>query len=175
MDWKHTAVVTGLTLAGAWAAGTPDAARPPVVAARPSDAEAVVPDIAAEALRLETRIRGEMTARALTTTRNPFRFGRSGGGRVEAEAEADAPVEPPDPETMAAEPEPAPAFRLIGMATDETPDGVSRTAILSGTAGVRLVRAGEEMGDGYRVGAIEADAVEVVTPDGVSQRLTLTP
>ena len=175
MDWRQTALVTGLTLAGAWVARTPapqpgaDLATAGVArraVARRDDAS--VPDIEAEARRLETRLSAVGTREFAAGSRNPFRFTEA------ARPRAVAPLLPEAPVTVAdSAPEP-PALRLIGLAVDETDGRVSRTAILSGMGGVWTVKAGESVGEA-RVTTVDADAVELSLPDGARVRLTFRP
>ena len=60
------------------------------------------------------------------------------------------------------------------MATDGFGDAVVRTAVLSTSQGVALVGVGD-MVAGYRVTAVEADAVELSGSDGGTRRLALKP
>lgn len=56
-----------------------------------------------------------------------------------------------------------PALQLIGVAEDAAPDGVVRTAILSGLGDVFLVKAGDVISGRFRVDQIAADAVQLTT------------
>ena len=67
------------------------------------------------------------------------------------------------PEPPAPPQEAPPAFRLIGVAEDETADGVVRTAILSGLGDVFLVKAGDTVGGRFRVDQVSADAVQLTS------------
>ena len=173
IDWKYTVAVTGLTLVGAWAAGTPGS-HPAAPAAARAQAPAEVPmsEIESEALRLQARVRGDVAMRVLPVGRDPFRFAspRSTTTRLGPVA----PTETPDGPAAPAQPA-EPAIKLIGMATDESAEGMSRTAILVVPSGVLLIKVGDAIDDLYRVTAIDADAVELTTPDGVRRRLSLIP
>lgn len=56
-----------------------------------------------------------------------------------------------------------PALQLIGVAEDALPDGVVRTAILSGLGDVFLVKAGDVISGRFRVDHVAADAVQLTT------------
>lgn len=55
-----------------------------------------------------------------------------------------------------------PVLTLIGVAEDVTPDGVVRTAIVSGLGDVFLVKAGDAVRARSRVEQVSGDAVQVV-------------
>ncbi len=54
-----------------------------------------------------------------------------------------------------------PAMRLSGIAEDATPDGVVRTAIISGFGQLFLAKEGDPVTDRYRVVKISSDVVEL--------------
>lgn len=67
-----------------------------------------------------------------------------------------------------------PAFSLIGIAEDLTPEGVVRTAIISGPGDVFLVKVGDTFRAQYRVDQVSGDAVQVIdTATGASTTLAL--
>ena len=89
-----------------------------------------------------------------------------------AEGERRAGDVPPAPVADAVPP--APRVSLSGIAEDQVDGRTQRTAVLSALGGVLLVREGEEILGYYRVGRIEAEAVELVAVrDGTTTRLTL--
>ena len=180
MQWRHTAVVTGATLVGAWVAGTPKTSptitTPAAQSAPASPASVPDADIEQEAYRLQTRVGRRLAGDAAPASRNPFRFRDPGASSAAGvRAPGDTAPEPPGngtrPETPPAPPEPP--LRLIGMATDEIDGAVVRTAVLSTSQGVALVRAGDNVA-GYEVSSVEADAVELSGADG-TRRLSLRP
>ena len=181
MQWKHTVVVTGATLVGAWMAGTPQG--PPALtspAARSASAAPTTdptPDIELEARRLQLRVGRRLAGEASQANRNPFRFRDtrpSAGIAARVGPEAPAPDESSPPVLPPPAPRAPAAVRLIGMATDDAAGTVTRTAVLSTAQGVALVGTGDAVA-GYRVTAVEADAVELTDADGRTVRLTLTP
>lgn len=173
IDWKYTAAVTGLTLVGAWAAGTPEsrpAAQPTTQV--PTRTVPPVSEIESEALKLQARVRGTMATRTLPHGRNPFRFGAPGVAPIARRRDAvvEAEMGGGTPPTA-----PEPVMRLIGMASDVSAANASQTAIITGPSGVVLVQVGDTIDDRYRVTAVEADAVELTEPNGARRRLSLTP
>jgi hypothetical protein len=52
-------------------------------------------------------------------------------------------------------------MRLSGIAEDATPDGVVRTAIISGFGQLFLAKEGDQVTDRYRVVKISSDVVEL--------------
>jgi hypothetical protein len=181
VHWKHTAVVTGATLVGAWVAGTPQAPTtitPPVAqsASAATRAEPIA-NIEEEALRLEARVGRRLAGNAVPASRNPFRFREvQPAGTAASRATGEPGREPDEAEAPPERPPalPEPPLRLIGMATDEAGGTVIRTAVLSTSQGVALVGMGDAVA-GYRVTAVEADAVELSDSDGRTRRLALTP
>lgn len=150
--------VSALAFASWMASASTSGVRPPVAPLPPVKPAAVDRSMAAlqsEIGRLHERL--GPTA-APTRTRDLFRFTtraprRPAAAPVVAAAEVAA-VVPPQPVR--------PALTLIGVAEDVTPDGVVRTAIVSGLGDVFLVKAGDTIRLQYRVEQVSADAVQVV-------------
>ncbi len=87
----------------------------------------------------------------------------------------DATVAPPAADSESA-PSPAatPPMRLIGIAEDVTPDGLVRTAVVSGPGDVFLVKPGDTIADRYRVVAVSPDSIQLVDPaTSIESTLTL--
>lgn len=57
-------------------------------------------------------------------------------------------------------------FKLIGVAEDQGPDGVSRTAIISGQGQLYMVKEGETLAWIYRVGRLSGESVELLDTTG---------
>lgn len=67
-----------------------------------------------------------------------------------------------------------PAYKLIGVASDQTEEGPRRIGILSAPNGdVLLVAAGDRVPGGYRVDAVEPSSVTLVDDGGTRHRLDL--
>jgi hypothetical protein len=65
-------------------------------------------------------------------------------------------------------------FKLIGVAEDQGPDGVTRTAIISGQGQLFMVKEGETLAWIYRVGRLSGESVELLdTTGGEPLRLSL--
>ena len=65
-------------------------------------------------------------------------------------------------------------FKLIGVAEDQGPDGVSRTAIISGQGQLYMVKEGETLAWIYRVSRLSGESVELLdTTGGEPLRLSL--
>ena len=152
--------LTGGALLVAWlaAANMPGPGAP---APRPrAQAEAVRPDaLALDGSMQASRLRERMAQAPVPhpDVRNPFAFGDPPRPhRTVAEAAAPAAVE-----TAPAVPAP-PALTLMGIAEENTAQGLRRTAIISGDAdALFLVLEGQSVGDRYKVTKIGADAVEL--------------
>jgi hypothetical protein len=141
--------------------------RPPInVTPPPVDAQGA--ELAKEIARLHERLRP--TVPPTQPGRNVFTF-RS------RPAPAAAPLPPPAQIPLPVEAAPAPprfAFKLVGIAEDESDDGPVRTAILSGDGQVIMVKEGELIADRYRVAKITPDVVELTdTNDNSTRRLAL--
>jgi hypothetical protein len=65
-------------------------------------------------------------------------------------------------------------FKLIGVAEDQGPDGVTRTAIISGQGQLYMVKEGETLAWIYRVGRLSGESIELLdTTGGEPLRLSL--
>ena len=173
MTWKSYAAASGATVLAGWLAAAPPADvsenRPAAPArARRAASAAESSDIEEQASRLQARIRRETAY--TRPQRNLFQF------EAARPAAVAAPSERLDPTTEVSGPVPAPSFAmtLAGVAEDTLQQGVERTAILSSSAGVLLVREGDDVLGQYRVGLVEREAVELVSlTDGSTLRLSL--
>ena len=73
-------------------------------------------------------------------------------------------------------PRPTILIALSGIAQDTVDGQTVRTAIISTPDGIQLVKVGDMVAGQYKVAAIGADAVELVTiSDGATVRLGLKP
>ena len=172
MDWKSTAVISGVGVLATWFYSMPAIHTPATgaiaPAARPPQTAVSTIDIQREADRLQVRV--HQVPEYVETSRNPFRFGarpapaaRPSGTSGPAPA---APVVPPPPAP--------PAITLDGIATDVVDGQEQRTAMLKTDAGVVLVREGEQVAGQFRVAKIASDAIELVKiSDGSVLRLAL--
>jgi hypothetical protein len=98
--------------------------------------------------------------------RNPFLFSE----REPAPAVArELPVDLPPP---VMEPQ-SPALTLAGIATSDTPDGPVRTAVVSGTHGIALVKAGDLLPTGLVVVRVGEDHIVLADPAGTETVLRL--
>ncbi|MEQ1728762.1 MAG: hypothetical protein ABL982_10300 [Vicinamibacterales bacterium] len=148
--------ISVLALASWMASASTSVVRPPVAPLPPVTPGAVDRSMAAlqsEIGRLHERL---APTAAPTRSRDLFRFTTRAPRRAVvappvAEAEAIVPVPPVRP-----------SLTLIGVAEDVTPDGVVRTAIVSGFGDVFLVKAGDTIRLQYRVELVSGDAVQVV-------------
>lgn len=180
LNWKGTAVWSGVTALATWLASGPAVAPgavagAPVRPARPAltdGAASVQPlvDLTGEAERLARRLDEAQVYRA--PARDPFQF------KVAAEparpvAAVAAPVAPA---SLTPAPVAPPTFMLVGVAEDRQGDGVIRTAVVSGGGELWLVKAGESVDGKFTVTAVDADAVELIRADtGTAVRLTFRP
>lgn len=57
-------------------------------------------------------------------------------------------------------------FKLIGVAEDAGPEGISRTAIISGQGQLYMVKEGETVAWIYRVGRMSGESVELLDTTG---------
>ena len=65
-------------------------------------------------------------------------------------------------------------MKLSGIAEDATPDGLVRTAILSGSGELFVAKEGDTVAERYRVVKISADVVELADlTEGTTVRLAL--
>ncbi len=114
------------------------------------------------------RARLQRLPNTVESVRNPFRFAdrhratppvpRGGATPMSAEPLRSSQAEAP--------------LRLIGIAESRTAQGVARTAILSGLGKTFLVTTGDEVMSGYRVGAVGAEAIELLRADGSAVTLS---
>lgn len=171
MDWKSTAVISGVGVLATWFFSMPPAQQPVSVpaapAARADRARAATIDIQQEAARLQQRTPHE--TRYTEPSRNPFRFTEPRPSAHPAAAVtpavALAPVVPPAP--------PPPTITLDGIASDDVNGEMQRTAILNTDAGVILAKEGEQV-MGYRVEKVAPDSAELTKiSDGSVLRLGL--
>ncbi len=179
MNWKATVVWSGATALATWMASSPAVVAPGESAGpaqRGSGAAAAigapVVDLTAEADRLARRL-GDHQAYA-APARDPFRFeGAAPEVAVAAASPVDSAVVPEPVVPPVAEP---PPYTLVGMAEDRVGEELVRTAVISGTGDLWLVRAGETVDGRFSVTAVEAGAVELVRADtGATVRLAFRP
>ena len=172
MNLKRTAtigVVGGALaawLAAAATSGNREGTEPPVMTSPPSDRGAAA--LESEISRLHDRLRPTATPRQ--PGRNLFSFAAPKAPPPAPPVEA-PPRAPSEPEI--ARPAPA-ALKLSGIAEDATPNGLVRTAVLSGLGQLFLVKEGENVTERYRVAKISAEVVEITDlGDGTTLRLAL--
>ena len=175
MTWKSTALLSGAGLMATWFASAPPAPKPngmsrmPATSARPGDVPET--DIGAEADRLRVRLQEHRDYQE--PSRNPFRF----GAPVRPSSTGTTPVKPAEPPPVPETP-PSRSLRMVlsGIAETNGPEGMIRTAIISTPSDVFLVRAGEPVGDQYRVTSVSSEAVELLrVDDGSTVTLVLKP
>ena len=103
-----------------------------------------------------------------SSTRNPFLFGsKKAADASQPSGATPAAVAP------AAPPPVQPSLNLAGMAERQTPQGVKRTAIISGDGQLYLVTEGEMVAGRYRVITVDSDAVTLRDEGGTELRLVL--
>ncbi len=157
-------VVGGFAAWYALSAGTDRRGPAPslVVPAMPLDARGTA--LADEVARLGRR---PQPVAAPQHARDPFRF------KVAAPRKSAAvPIVLPVPADVPAPPRPA--FRLVGVAEDNTAGSPVRTAIISTPDQLYMVREGDRITPRYGVARISADVVELVdTGDSTALRLAL--
>jgi len=170
MNVKRTATI--VIIGGAFAAWLYAAAtsgnrdRPPSFAIKPPAIDSRGDELAGEIARLHERLRPSVTPRQ--PGRDLFSFvspaARPGPASIAPAAPLDAPIVRPAP----------PALKLSGIAEDATPDGLVRTAILSGSGELFIAREGDLVAQHYRVVKISADVVELAElVEGTTVRLAL--
>jgi hypothetical protein len=172
MTWKGTAASSLLSIAAMswWGVVSQPAAPEPTPAVSRSAAAAAAPsEIEREARKLQERLHPANSYEP--PSRNPFRFGAAPAA-VRPRASAPPAVVPHlEPPPSVTEP---PRMSLAGIATDTVEGATIRTAIVSTPAGVQMVKEGDVLEPGYRVRAIEDEAVDLVGGDGAPRRLTLS-
>jgi hypothetical protein len=160
MNLKRTAtiVVVGAALAAWLAAATTSGQRDlaPRPVERSATADARSEALAAEVARLGERLHPTVEPRE--PGRNLFQFTTMRprpapvvAGPVKAAVSEAAPIAPVAPLP----------FKLVGVAEDAGPDGPVRTAIISGSGQLFLVKEGQNVTLRYRVVKISADVVEL--------------
>jgi hypothetical protein len=164
MELKRTAAyVGGGALLVAWFAAASAPMREPMPprdapreTAATSGTGSLASEIQSQAARLRERL--AQAPRPDLRQRNPFRFAPiAAAARPAAGAAAPASVEPP-PMPL----ETPPALTLMGIAEDQTPIGLHRTAVIGGPGdAVFVVMEGQAVADRYRVTTIGQDAVEL--------------
>ena len=112
----------------------------------------MVRDIQSQAGRLRTYLAG--VPPLARPARNPFRF------RQQAVPTAQRPS-PALSTSSATLTTPRPAVTLSGLAEDPSPEGAVRTAVISSSGQVFLVKEGETFAKRFRVTRIGADTVQV--------------
>ncbi len=131
-----------------------------------SGTESLATEIQSQTTRLKSRMAAAPTPQE--PFRNPFIFGarQTTAPRVRRETPvAPAPAIPPEP-----------AIELIGVTTNQSPTGPVRTAVISALSGeLFLVKEGETIATRYRVGAVSAEAVDLIdlAVPGTTRRLVL--
>jgi hypothetical protein len=154
-------------LASAASSGNRDRADPLVVTRHAIDARAEV--LSAEIAKLHEHLRP--TAVRRQPGRNLFSYAARQARPDPAPAAASRPALIEAPPAAAA----PPPLKLVGMAEDRSADGaVVRTAILSGSGQLLLVKEGDNATPRYRVARISADVVELSDLiEGTALRLAL--
>jgi hypothetical protein len=172
MSVKRTAtflVVGGalaVWLAAAATSGDRPSALPPVLDTPAIDAHGA--RLTEEIARLHERLRPTATPRA--PRRNLFSFVQSSGRISHPDHSV---VEPRPAEARVLAPVPAPP-KLSGIAEDETAEGLTRTAVVSLSGQLFLVKEGEMFAGRYHVLRIASDAVEITdTLEGGALHLAL--
>jgi hypothetical protein len=171
MTFKRTAkfVVVGGALA-AWlaAAATTGVRNDPKSVVRhlqPTDRSSVA--LANEISRLHERLRPSVTPRQ--PGRNVFSF-----GAVKPRTVAASPTVRPALSEPSVAKAPPPPLKLSGIAEDTTPEGIVRTAIISGLGQLFLVKEGEQIAGRYRVVKVSGEAAELADlTDSTTIRLAL--
>ena len=124
----------------------------------------------AEIARLHDHLRPTASPRL---GRNLFQFAAA-RPRIAPEAAAPSPAALPPPAAPAASP--TPSLTLIGVAQDAAENGTVRTAIISTSGQLFLVKEGEEVtaaGVRYHVSRISADSADLTASDETMLHLAL--
>jgi hypothetical protein len=167
--WIVCAAVGGAWLASA--AGVSRSPRIPPVSRPANDVrlDALAADVQAQTGRLRDRL--SQAPAPTGPERNPFSFAAR---RLPARAaNIDAPTVAVT--TVAAPEILEPALTLIGIAETRTPDGIARTAMITGGRDdLMMVTVGQRLLSRYDVVAVGADAVELKDLEtGLARRLVL--
>lgn len=173
MNLKRTATIVAVGgacaawLAAAATSGTRDIAAP--VESKPAPVDVRGAALASEIAKLQDHL--HPTATPSQPARNLFQF----AAPRPQPAAAPIPIAP-----AIAEPPPAapikvpPALKLDGIAEDQTPAGLVRTAIVTAQGQLFLAKEGESVTLRYRVDKISAEVVELTDlGDGTTIRLAL--
>lgn len=172
---RVAAWIVGAAVCGAWlasAAGVtrqPRVSRPPAPSGEAVQFDTLAADVQAQAGRLRARLASAPAPRA--AVRNPFGFAArppSPRARPVAGQPVAAPVEMV-PEIR------EPAIELIGIAESLKPEGLVRTAMITGGHGdLIMVTAGQRILSRYDVVAVGVDVVELRDIEtGATRRLLL--
>lgn len=169
---RSTALFGALCLVAGWLMAS--VIPPPVASLQsnpPAPARPAPPPAASAAPRPTTyteRLRKKMrdAPGAPVARRNPFAF--------ESRPREAAPIPATEPATTIEETPVLPRFELAGIAADDTPDGLSRTAIISTSGDVVLAHVGDVLSDGSRVIAID-DISVTLDAGGETRILRLKP
>lgn len=177
MNWKSTVLVSGVGVVATWVASIAPPARQagaPQERPAPTTGTADISDeIVREAERLSARLHPPVAFQE--PSRNPFRF----TGRARAAAPGTlTPAQPEMSDEPLAEIPETPTLRvnLTGVIEDTMGGTVVRTAVLSTSGDVLLVKEGDVVAGQYKVTAITATTVELTREsDGVVVRLAIRP
>ena len=170
MNVKRIATIGGAAALAAWLAaaansGNRDLIEPGVVRTPPIDARGAA--LAGEITRLHERLRPSVAPRQ--PSRDLFSF----APRQTPPALAPPQARPALTETIVVRP-PPPAVQLSGIAEDVTAGAVVRTAIISASGQLFLVKEGEQVTARYRVVKISSEVVELTDlTEGTTLRLAL--
>ena len=158
MNVKRTAtIVVAGGAVGAWlyaSATSGNRDRVESIVVKPPAIDSRGAALASEIARLHERLRPSATPRQ--PGRDLFSFvapapSRPAPVQMPNAAPAEAPIVRPVP----------PALKLSGIAEDATPDGLVRTAILSGFGQLFVAKEGDSVTERYRVVRISSDVVEL--------------
>lgn len=126
--------------------------------------ELTAEDLNAEAAKLREHLGGPLRR----STRDPFRFvPETTASRTTAAA---APASDRSPAPLAPQP---PSWALSGIAERTTPEGLRRTAVISGDGEVYLLAEGDMLAGRYTVVRVDADAVVLRESSGSEITLML--
>jgi hypothetical protein len=149
--------VSALAVASWFAGASTSGLRPaivPLAPPRPAPLDRSMAVLQSEVARLHERLAPTAIP---TRSRDLFRFSTRAPRRPLPAAPAPVAAEASAPAAAPA----APVLKLIGIAEDSLPEGVVRTAIVSGLGDVFLVRPGDMVGGRYRVEQVSGSAVQL--------------
>ena len=176
---RAAAYLGGGILLAAWLASAAGVARQPRPIApppRPADLvqlDSLATEVQSQATRLRERLAGSPELRA--PARNPFVFAAREASPVRATSgRRETPPSVTPHEAVPMEPD----LVLLGVAEEQTAEGLTRTAMIALSAGngeeLLMVTEGQPVAGRYRVGAVGADAVELKDLlTGATRRLVL--